>query len=77
MTEQLPSTEIVSEVLRTAAGDDAWVERDGVGRLYVRCGGGLYQRSPAMAPALASLVDHVASCTCRGGGKAVSADNHA
>lgn len=62
MTFDLPSTEIVSRVLTTNAGQDAWVERDGQGRLYVRCGCGKYQSRPAMAPALAALANHINDC---------------
>jgi hypothetical protein len=57
----LPSTEIVSEIFDTPAGQ-AWVERDGLGRLWVRCGDHLYLPQHGMAPALGALVEHVQSC---------------
>jgi len=59
--DRLPSTEIVSTIRNTPAGHQAWIERDGTGRLYVRCGCGTYTAQPAMAPALSALVNH----TCK------------
>lgn len=57
--DDMPSTEIVSRVRTTSAGHQAWIERDGLGRLWLRCECGTYTRQVAMAPALHSLVHHV------------------
>ncbi|WP_326550027.1 hypothetical protein [Micromonospora sp. NBC_01813] len=61
--DELPSTEIVSRIQHTPAGAPAWVERDGRGRLFVRCQGcTLYREVPGLAPALAALVNHLPTC---------------
>jgi len=61
--DELPSTEIVSRIQHTPAGAKAWVERDGRGRLFVRCQGcTLYRQIDGMAPALAALVTHLPTC---------------
>jgi hypothetical protein len=59
--DRLPSTEIVSQPRITPSGHRAWIERDGRGRLWLRCSCGTYTRQPAMAPALSALVNH----TCK------------
>jgi hypothetical protein len=58
--DELPTTEIVSERLSTPG--QAWVERDGQCRLWLRCGDHLYVEKSGMAPALAALVAHAGTC---------------
>jgi hypothetical protein len=62
-----PWREIVSDVVATRDGRQAWVEMDAAGHLSVRCTGcRLDEYRAGMAPALAALVDHAATCETAG-----------
>ncbi len=62
--------EIVSRVVYTAAGFEAWVEQDRTGQLAVRCTGCRTSQPVAgMAPGLNRLVRHTGSCTAQGEGR--------
>ncbi|WP_432828736.1 hypothetical protein [Dactylosporangium sp. CA-092794] len=59
--------EIVSDVVTTAGGAQAWIEMNLSGYLTKRCTGcGLDADAPAIASALEWLTDHAATCTARG-----------
>lgn len=58
--------EIVSNVLTTPAGAEAWLEMDAAGHLTKRCAGcGLDEYVVAMAPGLAWLAGHAVTCVVR------------
>ncbi|MFC5002543.1 hypothetical protein ACFPIJ_32505 [Dactylosporangium cerinum] len=58
--------EIVSEILRTAGGGEAWIEMDLSGFLTERCTGcGHSVDVAAMAAGLHWLVEHAAACAVR------------
>ncbi|MEV4510755.1 hypothetical protein AB0K00_17505 [Dactylosporangium sp. NPDC049525] len=58
--------EIVSEILRTDGGGEAWIEMDLSGYLTERCTGcGTAEPAVALAPALQWLTRHASLCTAR------------
>ncbi|WP_432977812.1 hypothetical protein [Dactylosporangium sp. CA-233914] len=58
--------EIVSDVLTTAGGAQAWIEMNLSGYLSKRCTGcGTDEDAVALAPALQWLEEHASACTAR------------
>ncbi|MGI5179513.1 hypothetical protein ACQEVZ_24600 [Dactylosporangium sp. CA-152071] len=62
--------EVVSDVIRTASGGEAWIEMNLAGYLTQRCTGrGTDEPVAAMAPALQWLAEHAAVCGQRAAGR--------
>ncbi|MGI5176257.1 hypothetical protein ACQEVZ_08020 [Dactylosporangium sp. CA-152071] len=58
--------EIVSDIVTTAGGAEAWIEMNLSGYLTERCTGcGADEDADGIAPALQWLTDHAATCTTR------------
>lgn len=56
--------EIVSDILATAGGGQAWIEMNLTGYLTERCTGcGTDEEAESLAQALAWLAEHAAACT--------------
>ncbi|MER7009723.1 hypothetical protein ABT297_42700 [Dactylosporangium sp. NPDC000555] len=58
--------EIVSDVLTTAGGAQAWIEMNLTGYLTKRCSGcGIDEDAEAMAAAMQWLTEHASTCVAR------------
>ncbi|MEU7873333.1 hypothetical protein [Dactylosporangium sp. NPDC049140] len=58
--------EIVSDIVTTAGGAQAWIEMGLSGYLTKRCTGcGIDEDAVALAPALQWLTEHAGACTAR------------